>query len=177
MYEHIKNLDFKKMLINVVINVALIATFIAIFYFTYVVTEEKQIFNKQVDIITTDIISYIKPFLTQKDINNIINKLKVPDTTQQDNQIIVYNNNLKNDAIKKILIVFSVCMIIGYFICHNYNYNFIDYLKYNLLLLIIIGLTEFSFLHMIASKFISGDPNYVKYKIFTNVKNKIEITD
>jgi hypothetical protein len=30
---------------------------------------------------------------------------------------------------------------------------------------------------MIASKFISGDPNYVKYKIFTNVKNKIEITD
>jgi hypothetical protein len=47
MYEHIKNLDFKKMLINVVINVALISTFIGIFYFTYVVTEEKQIFNNQ----------------------------------------------------------------------------------------------------------------------------------
>ena len=42
-------------------------------------------------------------------------------------------------------------------------------------LLVLIGLTEYTFLHTIPTKYITGDPNYAKYKVLVNLKNKLEI--
>jgi hypothetical protein len=181
MYELIKDifdkLNIKKIIINSTINIGFIATFIGIFYFTYVISVEKTIFNNQVNIITTNIVSSIKPFLSEDNINYIINNLKVPDTTDEDNKILINNNNLKNDAIQKILIVLVVCMIIGYYLCKYYDYEYRKFLEFNLLLVAMVAITEYSFVHLIPSKFITSDPNYVKYKILSGLKNKIEITD
>ena len=171
--EFLKNLEFGEIITNVVINVGLIAAFISIFFFVYVIHVEKDIVNKQLEIITTECISSIKPFLNKKLINDILINLKKPNLSKEDEKIKKYNSELTNNAIRNILILFIITMIIGFFLCKYYNYNYYYIFGNNLILLVLIGITEYTFLHIIPVKYISGDSNYVNYKILVNLKNKL----
>ena len=47
----------------------------------------------------------------------------------------------------------------------------------NLVILIVVGLTEYIFLKYILQNYIIGDSNYVKYKIIKSLKNKLIIPE
>ena len=171
--EFLKNIEFEEVITNVVINVGLIAAFISIFFFVYVIHVEKEIVNKQIEIITTECINSIRPFLNKKLINDILVNLKKPNVSKEDERIKIYNSELTNNAITNISILFIITMIIGFVLCKYYNYNYYYIFGNNLLLLVLIGLTEYTFLHIIPTKYITADPNFVKYKMLVNIKNKL----
>ena len=169
-----KKIHFDHILINVVMNVGLFTTFIGIFFFTYVVNVEEDTVKTQISIIITEFMNSIKPFLSQDLTNKILNNIKEPDLSAEDDNIKKQNLNLKNNAIFQILIILIIAMVLGYILCQYYGYNFYYILGNNLIILLLIGLTEFTFLYMVPTKHITGDPNYVMYKLLTKLKSKIE---
>jgi len=172
---HVDKLDVSKILTNVIINVGLIATFIGVFYFTYVVTVEEEFVINQLNILSTNIIYSIKPFLSEDNKKYIIKNIKKPNLAAQDEDIVQKNNKLTSSAIMNIGIIFVVTMITGYILCKYYNHNYKDIMINNLILLSMVGLTEYTFLHMIPAKYITTDPNFVNYKVASNLKRKITI--
>jgi hypothetical protein len=180
MYEYHKihedKTDYIKIIINVVINVGLIGTFIGVFYFLYVITIEEEFVKKQLDILSINLINSIKPFLSDDMKKFIIKNIKKPNLQKQDLEIEEHNNKLRKNAIVNISIIFIVTMIIGYVLCRYYKHDYKLTMRDNLILLCMIGLTEFSFLHMIPANYITTDPNFIKYKLASNIKQKITIT-
>jgi len=178
--EFIKNNDIDDMIINILLNAGLIIIFIAIFFFTYVSVLEKDIIKKQANIITSDLVSSIKPFLTNTDIINLKANLKTPDMTEQDNQSIIDNQNVKNTAYTYVIIIYAIIITTAlllsiYFIDPERN-NYITNVQLNLIILIIVGLTEFIYAISLPSNYIIGDPNYVKHKIITSIHNKFKFS-
>ena len=74
-----------EILINVTMNIGLISVFIVIFFFTYGSIVEQEIIKKQSEIITIDLISIIKPFLSSEDCIKLKDNLTVPDMSKEDN--------------------------------------------------------------------------------------------
>ena len=174
--ELIEKYYIDEIVINVFINIGLISVFIGIFFFTYVSIVEKEIIQKQSEIITTDLISIIKPYISSKDSIKLKNNLSAPNMSKEDKEAKESNDKLKNTAYNNMIFIFSVCIVSSlllsiYFIKpeHNYIYTILI----NLVLLIIVGLTEYLFLKYILANYIIGDPNYVKYRILKSLKNKL----
>jgi len=176
--EFFEKYELDEILINVLINIGLISTFIAIFFFTYGSIVEQDIIIKQAELITTDLISSIKPFMSKNDRQVFKNNLIVPDMSEEDNHNENNNNILKNSAYNNIIFIYSVCILSAlllaiYFIKPKHNYIFTMII--NIILLIAVGFTEFTFLQFILVNYIIGDPNYVKYKLATSIRNKFII--
>ena len=172
---YIHNLHFPKIITKVILNVGLISTFIGIFYFVYVVTVEEEFVKKQLDILSVNLIDSIKPFLSENNKSIILDNLKKPNLDKEDEEILKHNNALTKSAIINISIIFIITMIIGYILCKHYEYNFFEIMRNNIILLFLIGMTEYTFLHMIPAKYITSDPSFVKYKLVSNLKRKINI--
>jgi hypothetical protein len=173
--EFFEKYEIDDILINVIINIGLISTFISIFFFTYVSDVEKIIIKKQGNIITEDLISTIKPFLSEEDRNKIKNNLTTPDMSHEDDMNTQRNDALKNSAYSNIIFIFGICMLLSLILSIIFikpTHNYITVLLVNFILLVIVGLTELTFLNFILSNYIIGDPNYVKYKLITAIRNK-----
>jgi hypothetical protein len=171
----LENIPYVKVLIKILINVGLISAFISIFYFTYVVTEEEHIVKNQVDILSINVVDSIKPFLTDKMKNFIIENLKKPNLSKEDEDIVISNQALTKSAIINISIICIMTVIISYTLAKYYDYDYINLLQNNLILLIFVAITEYAFIHLVPAKYITSDPNFIRYKIGENMKRKIKI--
>ena len=94
---------------------------------------------------------------------------------EEDKKVEDINNGVMSDAIIKLIIIFIVMVIIGFAISYYTKNNFLGIIGLNLVVLTFIGLTEYTFLHMIVKKFIAADTNYVKYLIITHLEDKLSI--
>ena len=169
------NSENSESLINIIMNICFISVFIGIFFFTYAIYIEGIIVKTQLEIISINLVNTIKPFLTKKNIKDLEKSLKAPDMSQEDEDIIIYNSQLKSSAIGILSILFIFMFSASYILARYYNHSFFPILGKNLLLLVFIALTEYTFLHTIPKKYITGDPNYIKYKILDNIQEKYEL--
>ena len=64
-------------------------------------------------------------------------------------------------------------IIIGYGISYYTQNNFKEIIGINIIILTCVGITEYTFLHLIPKKFIAADTNYVRYKIIKEVSEKL----
>jgi Na+/H+-translocating membrane pyrophosphatase len=170
----LESIEYKSIIVNICVAVSLMAIFLTVFYFYYVLEIEHGIVSDNVNIMTFNLLDSIKPFLTPHTKNYIQQKLKKIDMSEQDAKVEASNNAIKSDAIKQMSIITVVCIVIGYILAQYYNINFYDILINNTLILVLLGLTEYTFLHILPSKIMTGDPNFIKYKVFVNMKNKIK---
>ncbi|ATZ81029.1 hypothetical protein BMW23_0984 [Bodo saltans virus] len=159
------NTNAKKYL-NMAMTVIFVATFLAIFYFTYACDVEKDVVEEQMNFLVDDFTSqaYLINNKTKLDIVNKLNNVNI-DLSAVDNEV-----DVENDAVKKkAMIAIGLFNIIGlytiYYYCNQYNIDFMHLVKDNLIIIFFVAMTEFVFLNLFVRKFISIDPNLIKLNI------------
>ncbi len=162
-----------KMYANVFFNVAAASVFIAYFFFTYASGIEQEIVKKQTRYITNDLITPINPIISNDLRKKIISKLKVPDLQKEDQAALDANNLLKSTGYFTLFFVYVFLMSLAFLICCIYGIDYYHIIMVNLILLVCIGLTEFTFLHFLPEHFVQADTNWVKWKILSKLREKL----
>ena len=159
--------------VNVILSVALAASFIGIFFFTYVKNVEKEIVVKNVNYTIsnfTDLIKNLMSPVVKTELIKELNVSKLPNMNEEDNKVEQDNNILLFKSGKLLGLLLAISLIVAIGICYIYNLNFIEIFSQNLILLCGIALVEFLFLRLVISNYISADPNVVKKQILTVLK-------
>jgi hypothetical protein len=177
--------------IAIFIQIALIFTFLTIFFFSYVNNVDKIQFNAQLNIIVDDIIHDFKyqniypPGITQDTIIMILNgsldlaKYKVYKTSKEVNTNIKENNKkIFNKSIMILGIVISLA-ILGIIIVRSIGYclPLISHIKEAIIAVIATAITEYFFLQIITTRYISADPNDVRKHLAESIKQYIKKRD
>lgn len=170
----------KDEIIFIVLQVCLIASFLVIFFFSYVSEIENKIVQKQIEYLVDSFTNEQKYIITDPSIREIIknsvDSIQTPDLSQEDAEVEASNQQLENLAVQTVLI----CLIIGILIFLFYLLSSmmqgnvkgpIKILSTSIIILLAVGATEVTFLDGIARNYISADPNYFRMKILQQLKN------
>jgi hypothetical protein len=165
-------------IINVILHVVFISSFIGLFFFTYGAIVEEAIVKKQTQDIIKSFTQDMNALMTpeQKSSMKILTNasLQSPDMQQQDAQVEDDNKNLIMLSVKYIGILFLIATAVIVALIYFTEFTFKDLgtlLIKNLIILSFVALTEFSFLTYIVQNYIDIDANYVKYTIMKTLKN------
>lgn len=157
---------------NIIMMVIFVATFLGIFYFTYVAKVEEQIVAEEVDYIVDDLTSDLQLLLSdkQKDqIRSAINKIPRPDLSASDKSVNDHNSQVFWSAIKILSVGFVIGMIGIYMASQYWKFDLLELIKNNLIILVFVGITEYAFLNFFAKNYISADPNFVKRTVLNKL--------
>lgn len=149
---------------SIVLNVLFVASFLCVFFFTYVVIVEKAVIQKQVTMLV-DHFSEELQLLSPEQLKMIKNKMasiKKPNLSESDKKVKESNKKILINAIIAISVAFAICIIGVYFASKHWNFSFLGLVAKSSIILLFIGITEYCFLEFFARKYILADPNYVK---------------
>ena len=175
----------KEEVIFIFLHVALIASFLVVFFFSYVSKIENLIVNDQVNYLIDGFTADQKYFITDLSIKEAIRKsveeMKAPDLSSEDEHVYQRNKALKANAYQIILAVFLIGVLIFMtYAMHSINKgdsrSVYKMLITSVILLFAIALTEIFFLNCIARKYINVDPNYFRNRILIQL-NKFANTE
>lgn len=154
-----KNISWLGQILKIFTQVYFIFIFLTIFYFTYVVKVERQIFQTQIYNIITQLSQQIQnnylillPTETRNaisnDIHNFAESLQVPPSSHS--QIDANNRALEKKSIELVVSI-SVILLGGLTVIYltYISINFPSSLMENIIVVFFIGLTEFLFLHFV----------------------------
>jgi hypothetical protein len=166
---------------KIFMQIFFVVSFLSLFFFLYVVKVERDQFEDQVNLIVDNILSDLKTNAAKiirsttqrqdlgKKLEDLVKDWKIP---HREFVKIEENNKILMTKTKKIVISFAVillALVVSLFVLHfclHLTRGFIE----NLIVLLFIGLTEFAFLTIVASRYIAADPNQVKYTILNSIE-------
>lgn len=162
-----------KTIITILLNVAVISTFIGIFFFTYAAKVEGEIVDEQVDFLVKDFTSSFVPFMPKTAITVLRDKIKngkLPDMSGVDKEVEESNKKLKKKAFMILGIFFTVCVAISLLIWYFNRYTISTgdmklIVKETFIILLFVAVTEFIFIKYIAKNYLSAEPNLIKLNI------------
>lgn len=169
----------KEEVIFIILQVALIASFLVVFFFSYVSKVENEIVEDQVkyliDSFTEDQKYFVTDPVTKEAIRQGIAEMKAPDLRKEDEHVKSRNTALKSNAYQ---IIFAL-LLVGLIIFATYSLTLMkkgDYRSIyrmiitSLILILTVAITEIFFLNKIARVYISADPNYFRNRILVQIK-------
>lgn len=165
---------------NVIMHIMIISVFIGIFFFTYGAYLEKKILQNQLDFLVDDSLDSLKIFMPEisDSLKKPLREYQIKLNPNADEQVDKANKQTMKKAMYAILVGFVIGIIIIYVLSKkldmegNTTKQFVMKLvKYNLMALIVVGLTEFSFAAGFAQNFMSLDLNRIKKEIINNLIN------
>ncbi len=169
----------EELLLNIFFSVLFISIFIVVFFFSYASLMERKVIEIQtqqvVDYFFDDFVIILQNEKVQELANQILEDLDVY-TNQDDERIKEKNEKIIGTTLMLIIIFATILLLIIIFLFVK-NCNKIDIRKIfikNIILLGVVALTEFLFTTFIASKYISFDPNYIKYTLTDAMKEFVE---
>jgi hypothetical protein len=175
------NLNKTKLIISVMMNVLLISVFIGFFFFTYGSYIEDKIVKAQTKILSDDIYNIIKLF--GKNVNIKIKEqllqIKLPDLSKADENTVKSNKQIMMKA-GKVNIIFTIVVVSVIYFLYNKsgkNFNMKTLIYQNLILLLFVALTEFSFITFFAADYISINTNNIKLNVIKSIENLINPTN
>lgn len=156
---------------NIILSFILIATFISIFFFTYVAKIENEIVQAHIDNSVYTMSKEMNIFITpekRKIIKEmIIKNMKVPEDAEIDKRIDDNNKQLFN----KTIVIFSIILVVGIFILGILwffsRYDVLETIKYSIIMLVVSAIVYFLFITYITRKYILVDQNYISYVILS----------
>jgi hypothetical protein len=162
-----------KEIANIILHVVLVASFIGVFYFTYASKVEENVVKRQVAYMVNNI-GYELQDLPEHTKNKMKKSLENVNLNLEKADDIVQQNN------KKLLIFAAEVLggllvagfLIVFFMSRIYKFSFYELLKENLIILVFVAITEFSFLTFLAQKFMSVDTQEIKQKLVNIVQGK-----
>ena len=147
-----------KMIVNILLSVTFISTFIGAFFFTYGSYVEKNIVKDQSAMLAKDIARDINLFpkeTTQK----IVNRINIPDMSAVDAQVEAHNREIKNQAITTLSIVFISGLLLSIGIAKWKKIDILSFVRDNLIILFFVGVVEFVFLTFVVQNVYIIDPD------------------
>lgn len=158
----------------IILSFSLIATFIAIFFFTYVSDVEADIIKTQINKVITDFVASTNIILTPEEKNQIgqiiTENLKVPDMSKDDREAAKTNS----DLVKKSMVIFGCLvgtgLIIALVLWYVYRFDILQIIKYSLIMLAVIAITELLFVTLVTKNYRLIDQNYLTYLVITNLQ-------
>ena len=163
----------KEFFFTVLIQVTLIFIFITIFFFTYAKNKEKDVVINNIDLLLDSIIPSdlvgILPTNYKKIIIDNLNEIQ--NDHQQDNVIKENNKKVFRDTIRILLIVLFLISILLFLYAKKIRLSSIFIQSF--IIVFFVGLTEYIFLTFFASKFISVDPQLIKYTFIKEIQKFI----
>jgi hypothetical protein len=172
-----ENIFDEHMAINITMNVGLISALLGIFFFTYAATVEKSIVQTNAIIGVSNIMDMMAPLLNNKIKTDILKSLTIPDQSKEDEDVKKANDIITYNALSNLTIILDIGLTISFIIATIYNHSYIKMLMLNLIIVILVGCTEYTFLNFIPNNYISIDTNYIRYTILTTLKSKITINN
>ena len=158
----------------IIISFILSATFISIFFFTYVANVEEDIIKTQISSVIYNFVNSTDLFLTTEQKNEvgkiIVQNITIPDMSQEDAAVQNTNNNLVKKTIIIFGIIFGIGMLIISIMWYFYRFDIIDMLKYSLIMLAIVAITEILFVTLITKNYQLIDQNYLTYLLLNNLQ-------
>lgn len=157
---------------HIILSVIFAATFLTIFYFTYVCKVEKDIVHNQIIFLTDNMYSEMLDYLPGNMIEKLggkIASIKRPDLSLEDDAIKKQNREIFIKTIKSLAILDIIGLSVSFLIARYHNVNFIETLLNNLLILCFIAGTELAFLKIFIVDYISVDPNIIKLQILNKL--------
>lgn len=156
---------------SIIINVLFVASFLSIFFFTYAVKVEEEVVIDQVDYLVKDFTSSLKllPNEVLMPIRERVKSFEKPNMDDLDKKVEESNEVIFKQAIMIVSITLGVGLIAAYIASRKWNFSMFDLVKENLLVLLFVGLTEFTFLNVFGRNFISADPNSIKLALLNKL--------
>jgi hypothetical protein len=168
------HLNKTKLTITVMMNVLLISLFIGFFFFTYGSIIEHKIVESQMKFLSDDLVNVIRLF--GKNINSIVKEkllqMKPPNLSKADSMAKENNKQIMIKALGA-NIVFTIIVVSSIYFLYKKSkkdFSMKTLIYQNLILLVFIALTEFSFLTFFAADYVSINTNNVKYNLIENVQ-------
>jgi multisubunit Na+/H+ antiporter MnhB subunit len=165
-------------LTNIITQIILCTSFIIIFFFTYTKLESQNTINLQLDFLIDQVIGNSKSLLSTTEINKIVSLLKKTSHNNEDANIKKTNNSIYKSAIeyliKLVLIGLSIIVIL-IVLSKNKGSTFFKSFKlseciiYGLIILVVIGITEYIFLTNFSSKYIVLDVPKIKGELLKKI--------
>jgi hypothetical protein len=176
-------------ILNILLHIFILFTFLTIFFFLYISELEKKELNDEVENIistqTGNILSTIdnldkkinkKPEIQWGEINKIAKNV-YKNNIKDDPGVVINNKTLFKIALAIIITLFS--LIVFFFIYFSYykkfNINTKRILLENLVIFSFVGLVEYLFFTHIASQYIPVTPEFVSSSVIDRIKSKISI--
>jgi hypothetical protein len=164
-------------IVNVILNVMFISSFICVFFFTIGSKLEKKVFEMQIKNVTSELLGGIVNMLPEnvkEEIKFSIDEIKV--STDADPAAAQHNKELFQMVIKSLVYFVVVCLIACYYVQSSYsipNDEMIECLKENAITIAFVGLTYAVFTILAGLNFRSADANYVRKSIIEELEKKI----
>jgi len=159
-------------LTNILIHVLLMSIFLTIFFFTVAKNVEKQIVEDQVKYILGDLIGNTfkgldnnEKELIKKQVDKEFSSVSLKN---EDIRVIQQNKKVFDKSLSFLAVLCSILIVIIVimYIIYRFEFSYIKLLGISALFsLIMVAVTETSFLFLIAKNYLSADPNNIKLKI------------
>jgi hypothetical protein len=179
-------LDHVKILIpGILVMVALYTVFVSIFFFTYGAYVEKSVVQNNAKLLVeglVDDISFFGKKIMPSDmaaLEKLLKNLKLPDTTEMDNQVTQQNKEITKQTAMVVgvgaIIAIVIAIIFWWLIVKKtWKYFGINIMVKSLLLLFIVGCTEFFYFTVISKNYRSLDPNVAKKAIIQSIQDELK---
>jgi len=96
---------------------------------------------------------------------------------EEDAKVVEINTQIVNTAYTYLISIFIGTLVLGYIISYYSKNSFYEIMVLNIIILVFIALTEFTFLVLIPKSYISADTNYIRFNFLTKIKEKFIIPD
>lgn len=171
---------------SIFMQVFMIFLFLTLFFFYYVVDVEKQVFDRQINLVVDNLMADwtgliqlvmpVDPQQAQKTKQELINNLDEMIADMQKNQAQFQSIRDQNEQVKTLarntLISFGIlvgAVIISLFVLH-YCLHPIKHFWENVMIIGVIAMVEYMFLEHVVRNYTSVDPLQVKLRIIRSVQ-------
>ena len=165
-----------KHMASIILTVSAMAAFLSIFFFTYAAKIEKKVIQNQMNYITNQLLDEFSVFIPDSAIPQLkalIDKINVPDLSVQDEKVKKANNIIFQQTLKIIIIVMICALVVTFGMSRYYDFSYINVLMMTGLSIAVVAIIEYVFLTFFASKYLSADFTFVKYKILDTIQKNI----
>ena len=180
-------LDHVKILIpGILVMVALYTVFVSIFFFTYGAYVEKSVVQNNAKLLVEGLVGDIsffgKEIIPKNDmtaLETLLKKIQLPDTTGMDTKVAQQNKEITKQTAIVVgvgaIIAIVIAIIFWWLIVKKTWKDFgINIIVKSLLLLFIVGCTEFFYFTVISKNYRSLDPNVAKKAIIQSIQDELK---
>ena len=174
-------------IVEVLFQIAIMFIFLCVFYFTYVRTVEKKSFTTQIsdstntifnNIYTSDTFSDTLKTDLKKAATCYLSQKKYAPDLSVDSDRIDNNNKLLRKAFTLGIYIVGIIIVIfsfmrPYITCMNSTGTILKYIG---MMIVVVALTELSYLEIFASKYNSVNSNGLLQKIYTTFSNEMKLS-
>lgn len=156
---------------QIILSFILIATFISIFFFTYIAKIENEIIESHIDnsvkVLTKDLDIFTTPEKRKVLKEIVIRSINVAENSEIDKEIDRHNKKLFDNTVIIFSIILGIGLLIVSLLWWFYRFDIFHTIKYSLIMLILTAVVYFLFITYITRKYILIDQNYISYLIIS----------